>query len=588
MKKIAHFIIVFCIFLFSLVLMVNANVKEPSLIVLGEVIKTADPPIIEKGNIYLPIRAVSEALGYSMDYNSKTKIIDIKKNSFAIKLTVGSKNAIVNGKKILLDRAPYLVNGRAYVPETFIYTGFCVSSEYNNKSNTVKIGSLSPLVKGEKIDKGLYIFDKKADNEFLPIVANKKIMVPLRPIGEGLGYDITWDIKTQTMALFKGNKSLSFVVNKDKAIVDGKELKMDEKTLMSGGRAYVTMTFLESVMEYGFQYDQVAKRMVIKEKEVPVIISKVQDISYSEESGYPQLYISTDNPVEYNTFTLDNPDRMVIDINNAIADTDYEVKEINSGDIIGVRIGQFSSQPKVVRIVVDLKNKKKAMVTHSADKKNISLAYANILQPVTIEKEGYCDVISIKGSQSVDSQLFSLDNPDRIVIDVQQAVLGGENQNIALNNSSIIKSVRTGQFDVGTARIVVDLGKSAFYEIKNEDNESKIYISDIPFSFMGYDKYYNSSYVTMNPNDEVDFKTDFDKKKNVLKVEINKDIEYDNELYEINDNLLEYIKLSKTQQKKSVITKAEFKLKDKVNYELLSSSNTTLIKLKLTHIHDTP
>ncbi len=588
MKKIAHFIIVFCIFLFSLVLMVNANVKEPSLIVLGEVIKTADPPIIEKGNIYLPIRAVSEALGYSMDYNSKTKIIDIKKNSFAIKLTVGSKNAIVNGKKILLDRAPYLVNGRAYVPETFIYTGFCVSSEYNNKSNTVKIGSLSPLVKGEKIDKGLYIFDKKADNEFLPIVANKKIMVPLRPIGEGLGYDITWDIKTQTMALFKGNKSLSFVVNKDKAIVDGKELKMDEKTLMSGGRAYVTMTFLESVMEYGFQYDQVAKRMVIKEKEVPVIISKVQDISYSEESGYPQLYISTDNPVEYNTFTLDNPDRMVIDINNAIADTDYEVKEINSGDIIGVRIGQFSSQPKVVRIVVDLKNKKKAMVTHSADKKNISLAYANILQPVTIEKEGYCDVISIKGSQSVDSQLFSLDNPDRIVIDVQQAVLGGENQNIALNNSSIIKSVRTGQFDVGTARIVVDLGKSAFYEIKNEDNESKIYISDIPFSFMGYDKYYNSSYVTMNPDDEVDFKTDFDKKKNVLKVEINKDIEYDNELYEINDNLLEYIKLSKTQQKKSVITKAEFKLKDKVNYEFLSSSNTKLIKLKLTHIPDTP
>ena len=588
MKKIAHFIIVFCIFLFSLVLMVNANVKEPSLIVLGEVIKTADPPIIEKGNIYLPIRAVSEALGYSMDYNSKTKIIDIKKNSFAIKLTVGSKNAIVNGKKILLDRAPYLVNGRAYVPETFIYTGFCVSSEYNNKSNTVKIGSLSPLVKGEKIDKGLYIFDKKADNEFLPIVANKKIMVPLRPIGEGLGYDITWDIKTQTMALFKGNKSLSFVVNKDKAIVDGKELKMDEKTLMSGGRAYVTMTFLESVMEYGFQYDQVAKRMVIKEKEVPVIISKVQDISYSEESGYPQLYISTDNPVEYNTFTLDNPDRMVIDINNAIADTDYEVKEINSGDIIGVRIGQFSSQPKVVRIVVDLKNKKKAMVTHSADKKNISLAYANILQPVTIEKEGYCDVISIKGSQSVDSQLFSLNNPDRIVIDVQQAVLGGENQNIALNNSSIIKSVRTGQFDVGTARIVVDLGKSAFYEIKNEDNESKIYISDIPFSFMGYDKYYNSSYVTMNPDDEVDFKTDFDKKKNVLKVEINKDIEYDNELYEINDNLLEYIKLSKTQQKKSVITKAEFKLKDKVNYEFLSSSNTKLIKLKLTHIPDTP
>lgn len=588
MKKIAFFIVVFCTFLVSLTLTADAGIKEPSLIVLGEVIKNIEPPIIEKGKVYVPIRVVSEALGYNMEYNSKTKVIDIKKGSFYIKLTVGNKNAMVNGKKVELDKAPYLVNGRAYVPDTFIYPGFCVSAEFNKDLNLVKIGSLNPTNKNEKNDKGMYIFDKKADKEFSTIIMDKKVMIPLRPLGEGLGYDITWDMKTQTMALIKENKSLSFMINKDKAIVDGKELKMDEKTLMTGGRAYVSMTFLEKVMDYGFQYSEEAKKLTVKGKEVPAIISKVQDISYDEESGYPQLYISADNPVEYNTFTLDNPDRMVIDINNAIADTDFEVKEINSGEIIGVRIGQFSNQPKIVRVVVDLKNKKKAMVTQSTDKKNISLAYANIIQPITIEKEGYCDVITIKGSQAVDSQLFSLNNPDRIVIDVQQAVLDSEKQSIPLNNSSIIKSVRTGQFDVGTARIVVDLGKSAFYDIKNEGNESKIYISDIPFSFMGYDKYYNSSYITMNPNDEVDFKTDFDKKKNILKVEINKDIEYENELYEINDNLLEYIKLSKTQQKKNIITKAEFKLKEKVEYEILSPSDSKLIKLKLTYIPTTP
>ncbi len=588
MKKIAFFIVVFCTFFVSLALTADAGIKEPSLIVLGEVIKNIEPPIIEKGKVYVPIRVVSEALGYNMEYNSKTKVIDIKKGSFYIKLTVGNKNAMVNGKKVELDKAPYLVNGRAYVPDTFIYPGFCVSAEFNKDLNLVKIGSLNPTNKNEKNDKGMYIFDKKADKEFSTIIMDKKVMIPLRPLGEGLGYDITWDMKTQTMALIKENKSLSFMINKDKAIVDGKELKMDEKTLMTGGRAYVSMTFLEKVMDYGFQYSEEAKKLTVKGKEVPAIISKVQDISYDEESGYPQLYISADNPVEYNAFTLDNPDRMVIDINNAIADTDFEVKEINSGEIIGVRIGQFSNQPKIVRVVVDLKNKKKAMVTQSTDKKNISLAYANIIQPITIEKEGYCDVITIKGSQAVDSQLFSLNNPDRIVIDVQQAVLDSEKQSIPLNNSSIIKSVRTGQFDVGTARIVVDLGKSAFYDIKNEGNESKIYISDIPFSFMGYDKYYNSSYITMNPNDEVDFKTDFDKKKNILKVEINKDIEYENELYEINDNLLEYIKLSKTQQKKNIITKAEFKLKEKVEYEILSPSDSKLIKLKLTYIPTTP
>lgn len=590
MKKVALIVVVFCIFLISLAQTADAAVKEPSLIVLGEVIKGVDTPIIEKGKVYVPIRAVSEALGYNMDYNSKTKTMEIKKGNFFIKLTVGNKNANVNGNKVVLDKAPYLVNGRAYVPETFIYPGFCISSEFNKDLNAVKIGSLNPVNKNQtdQNEKGLYIFGKKADKEFLPITNNKKVMIPIRPIGEGLGYDITWDIKTQTMSLIKGDNSLVFIINKDKALVNGKEVKMDEKTLMLGGRAYVSLSFLESTMEYSFNHNKDVNSLLIKEKEIPVIVSKVQDISYNEESGYPQLYISADNPVEYDTFTLDNPDRMVIDIKNAIADTDFETKEINSGDIIRVRIGQFSSKPKVVRVVVDLKNKKKAMVTHSFDKKNISLAYANIIQPVTIDREGYCDVITIKGSQEVDSQLFSLEEPDRIVIDVQQAVLGGEDQNISLNNSTIIKSVRTGQFDVGTARIVVDLGKGAFYDVKNEDNQTKIYISDIPFSFMGYDKYYNSSYITMNPNDEVDFRTDYDKKNNILKVVINKDIEYENELYEMNDNLLEYIKLSKFKEKKNIYTRAEFKLKDKVEYEVLSPENTKIIKLKLAHVPVNP
>ena len=590
MKKVAIIAVIFCIFLVYLTQTADAAVKEPSLIVLGEVINGVDSPIIDKGKAYVPIRAVSEALGYSMDYDSKTKVIEIKKGKFFIKLTVGNKNANVNGKKVELDKAPYLMNGRAYVPETFIYSGFCISSEFNKDLNAVKIGSLNPVNKNqnEQNEKGLYILGKKADKEFLPIINNKKVMIPIRPIGEGLGYDITWDIKTQTMALIKADNSLVFVINKDKAVINGKEVKMDEKALMLGGRAYISLSFLESTMEYSFKYDKDVNSLLIKEKEIPIVISKVQDISYNEESGYPQLYISADNPVEYDTFTLDNPDRMVIDIKNAIADTDFETKEINSGDIIRVRIGQFSNKPKVVRVVVDLKNKKKAMATHSFDKKSISLAYANIIQPVTIDKEGYCDVISIKGSQVVDSQLFSLEDPDRIVIDVQQAVLGGGDQSISLNNSTIIKSVRTGQFDIGTARIVVDLGKSAFYEVKNEDNQTKIYISDIPFSFMGYDKYYNSSYITMNPNDEVDFRTDYDKKNNVLKVEINKDIDYENELYEINDNLLEYIKLSKFKEKKNIYTKAEFKLKDKVEYEILSPENTKLIKLKLDHVPVNP
>lgn len=596
MKKALIFVTILCLFLVSFVHTADAAsiriLKKPSLSmqVMGETLKGVDPPIVENGKAYIPIRAVGEALGYKVEYNAKEKSIELKKAGTNIKIGISSKNAYINGKKIQLENSLYLKNARTYIPITLIYPVFGTSAEYKKDSNVVKVGSINPPSKDQnpQEEKGIYILGKKADKEFLPLIKDKNIMIPLRPLGEGLGYDVTWNIKTQTMALTKEGHSMIFVIKKDKALVNGKEIQMDEKTLMDGGRAYVPLTFFEKTLDYEFKYYKTANSLVVEEKKTPIIISRVQDITYDEEGGYPQLDIVADNPVEYKTFTLDNPDRMVIDIMNSIADTEFEAKEINKEDIIRVRIGQFSSEPSVVRVVVDLKDQKKAKVVQSGDKKSISLVYANIIQPVTIAKEGYSDVITIKGSQPIDSSLFKLDNPERFVIDVQRAVLEGAEQNIPLSNSPIIKSVRTGQFDVGTARIVVDVGKTAFYDIRTEGNVSKVYISDIPFSFMGYDKCYNSSFVSLNPGEEVEYNANFNKEKNILDIEIKKDIEYDRDLYEINDNLLEYVKLTKEKRSGQAYTKAEFKLKEKVEYELTSPVLTKLIKFKLVHVPTAP
>jgi N-acetylmuramoyl-L-alanine amidase len=596
MKKAVIFAAVLCVFLGSFVQTADAaslqSFKKPSLSmqVMGETLKGADPPIVENGKAYVPLRALGEAMGYKVDYNAKGKTIDLKKAGTHIQISISSKNAYIDGKKIQLENALYLKNGRSYLPISSIYSVFGVSAEYDKGRNIVKVGCLNPSSENQnpQMEKGIYILGKKADIEFLPLIKGKNIMIPLRPIGEGLGYRVAWDIKTQTMTLKKEGHFMAFVINKDKAVVNGKDVKMDEKTIMVQGRAYVPLTFLEKTLEHEFKYNEAINSLVIEEKKTPLVISKVQDIAYDEEGGYPQLNIVADNPVEYKTFTLDNPDRMVIDIMDSIVDTDFEAKEINKGDIIRVRIGQFSSEPSIVRVVVDLKDQKKAKVVQSGDKKSISLVYANIIQPVTIAKEGFSDVITIKGSQPIDSSLFELDNPERFVIDVQRAVLESGEQNISLSNSPIIKSVRTGQFDVGTARVVVDLGKSGFYNIKTEGNVAKVYISDIPFSFMGYDKYYNSSYVSFNLSEEAEYSAKFDKEKNILNIEIKKDIEYDRDLYEINDNLLEYVKLTKGKNSGQVYTKAEFKLKEKVDYELISPELTKLVKFKLVHVPKTP
>lgn len=184
---------------------------------------------------------------------------------------------------------------------------------------------------------------------------------------------------------------------------------------------------------------------------------------------------------------LSNPDRMVIDIADAIAATEFETKEINKDEIIRVRIGQFSIKPYVTRIVVDLKDQQKAKIVQSADKKNVSIVYANIIQPVTVAKEGFSHVVTIQGSKTIDTMVTKLEDPKRIVIDVQGAVLEGTEQNIE-TGSPLVSAVRTGQYEVGTARVVVDVNADVYYDVRNEGSVTKVYISDMPYSFIGYDK----------------------------------------------------------------------------------------------------
>ena len=107
-------------------------------------------------------------------------------------------------------------------------------------------------------------------------------------------------------------------------------------------------------------------------------------------------------------------------------------------------------------------------------------------------KEGYSHVITIKGSKNIDTSVIKLEDPKRIVVDIQGAVLGSSEQKIEAD-SPIISAVRTGQFDVGTTRVVVDVKSEAYYNIINEGNVAKVYISDMPYSFIGYDRYYNTS-----------------------------------------------------------------------------------------------
>ncbi|MBQ9134246.1 MAG: copper amine oxidase N-terminal domain-containing protein, partial [Clostridia bacterium] len=83
--------------------------------------KTMDvAPIIRNERTMLPVRYVAEALGAEIAWDGATSTATLKTADTEIKITVGAKDATVNGKSVALDSPAFIENDRTYMPVRFV------------------------------------------------------------------------------------------------------------------------------------------------------------------------------------------------------------------------------------------------------------------------------------------------------------------------------------------------------------------------------------------------------------------------------------------------------------------------------------
>jgi hypothetical protein len=84
------------------------------------------PFIIPPGRTVVPIRFISESFGAEVKWEQDTKTIRINLESKNIKITlqVDNKLAKINDKLINIDVAPFIKEGRTFVPLRFISEAF--------------------------------------------------------------------------------------------------------------------------------------------------------------------------------------------------------------------------------------------------------------------------------------------------------------------------------------------------------------------------------------------------------------------------------------------------------------------------------
>lgn len=76
----------------------------------------AAPFVTQAGRSFVPLRALGEAIGAEFKWDNENKRVTYLREGRRIEMRVGSANIVVGGKTLPIDASPQLVNGRVFVP----------------------------------------------------------------------------------------------------------------------------------------------------------------------------------------------------------------------------------------------------------------------------------------------------------------------------------------------------------------------------------------------------------------------------------------------------------------------------------------
>ncbi len=105
----------------------------------GKYLITDVEPNMYADRLFVPLRAIFEALDSIVEWDEQTQKVTGKKGDKTVVMYIGSTNALVNGQEIKIDVAPMLVNNRTLVPIRFISESLGAKVDWNQETQTAFI-----------------------------------------------------------------------------------------------------------------------------------------------------------------------------------------------------------------------------------------------------------------------------------------------------------------------------------------------------------------------------------------------------------------------------------------------------------------
>lgn len=166
MKKIVSIVLIMLL-LFSAITPVMANNNNITVKIDGQQIAFDVQPHLINDRTMVPLRAIFEALGATVDWREDTQTVISSKGETTIALTINKPTMYVNGAAVTLDSPACLVSGRTLVPVRAISEAFGTLVNWDGVTSTVSIISSTSTSGAENFSANLpepIIFVTATDN----------------------------------------------------------------------------------------------------------------------------------------------------------------------------------------------------------------------------------------------------------------------------------------------------------------------------------------------------------------------------------------------------------------------------------------
>ncbi len=194
-----------------------------------------------------------------------------------------------------------------------------------------------------------------------PVITNGRTLVPIRTISEHNDADVTWIASTKTAKITTDDISIRLQIDNSEAILNGESVTLEAPATIIQDRTMVPVRFVAEAFGYKVDWDDATRTVLLtspekpeepEDDEIPGKKARLNTIGYANsERGY-RVTIKFNSRIygDYSIFELDNPKRVIVDIENA--DIDYTKRFEFDNDI--VTAARAGNHDEFLRVVIDL------------------------------------------------------------------------------------------------------------------------------------------------------------------------------------------------------------------------------------------